>query len=378
MIAQDWQAIRAAQVDEALRRPMAEHIVDWATSLQARDVTKKHVRQFVVCVTELCGLGQIVRLSDLSPQRLQTALGLLRQRGLSPASLNRRIVAIRAFCKWALIDNRLPSDPTLSLRMYNTRLDQRHQRRALADAEVGALLRTAFASKRIRYKLSGKQRAMLYQLAVETGLRASELRKLKPRYFSLAGPGPATLTLPAHVTKNRREAQLPIRREFAALLRKWLDKMQPDDILFPVPASVPLGRIMRHDLDDAGIPYRTDKGFADFHSLRHTYCTRLVRAGLPLAVVKQLARHADFRTTLGYTHVNIGDMATAVESLPAFSEPANGDSGPENWSHGESNPDLLNAIQATEISKLPTAVLDAIQAVIVAEQQRRAASGSAV
>ena len=35
--------------------------------------------------------------------------------------------------------------------------------------------------------------------------------------------------------------------------------------------------MLRADLERAGVPYKTEAGYADFHSLRHSFISNLVR-----------------------------------------------------------------------------------------------------
>jgi integrase len=58
-----------------------------------------------------------------------------------------------------------------------------------------------------RNGMSGIDRAMLYRLAVETGLRAGELRSLTRASFVLAGE--PCVTIAAAYTKNRRQDTVP-------------------------------------------------------------------------------------------------------------------------------------------------------------------------
>ncbi len=51
------------------------------------------------------------------------------------------------------------------------------------------------------------------------------------------------------------------------------------------------------------------------YSCRHTYVTRLTRAGVDPAVIKKAARHEKYETTLQYTHMNIKDTLDAVNKL---------------------------------------------------------------
>jgi len=70
----------------------------------------------------------------------------------------------------------------------------------------------------------------------------------------------------------------------------------------------------------AGIEYRDAGGrVADFHALRHTYISRLVRSGANVKVAQELARHSTPTLTLGrYAHVQLVDQTRALDALPAI------------------------------------------------------------
>lgn len=55
-----------------------------------------------------------------------------------------------------------------------------------------------------------------------------------------------------------------------------------------------------------------------FHDLRHTGATRMVAAGVPLPVVKQILNHASIQTTMRYAHTMREQEITAVEALANF------------------------------------------------------------
>jgi integrase len=65
------------------------------------------------------------------------------------------------------------------------------------------------------------------------------------------------------------------------------------------------------------LAYRDHDGrYADFHSLRHLFITRLSEAGVSPRMAQTLARHSDIRLTLGvYTHVELADRTAAIQSL---------------------------------------------------------------
>jgi site-specific recombinase XerD len=49
------------------------------------------------------------------------------------------------------------------------------------------------------------------------------------------------------------------------------------------------------------------------HVLRHTFCTHLADTGADTAVIRELAGHADIRTTTVYTAVSQGRLVDAVD-----------------------------------------------------------------
>jgi integrase len=52
-----------------------------------------------------------------------------------------------------------------------------------------------------------------------------------------------------------------------------------------------------------------------YHDLRHSFCSRLVAAGVPLLEVQQLAGHKSYSTTLRYAHLSPDHRKRAVEKV---------------------------------------------------------------
>ena len=78
--------------------------------------------------------------------------------------------------------------------------------------------------------------------------------------------------------------------------------------------------MLRADLDAAGITYRDGSGrVIDFHAMRHTFISNIVRSGASVKVCQELARHSDPKLTLGvYTHLRVADKTKALNSLPSM------------------------------------------------------------
>jgi hypothetical protein len=71
-------------------------------------------------------------------------------------------------------------------------------------------------------------------------------------------------------------------------------------------------------LEKAGIAKLDSQGRSvDFHSLRHTFCTSLHRAGVPQREAMELMRHNDPRLTANtYADASLFSLRSAVDKLP--------------------------------------------------------------
>lgn len=72
--------------------------------------------------------------------------------------------------------------------------------------------------------------------------------------------------------------------------------------------------VCAHAIRRAGIPDVT------FHDLRHTFASRLVRAGVDLTTVKELIGHQTIALTLRYARLSTGHKQRAVSTLERFGE----------------------------------------------------------
>ena len=293
-------------------------------------------------VIEDCGF---VFLTDVSASKVMAYLEGLRadvtdargtvKRGLSAQTSNFHLAALKQFCRWMVRDGRASESPVAHLDGLNVRTDRRHDRRALTVDEVRRLL-AATAAGPERFGMTGAARALLYRVAVETGLRRGELASLTRASFDLDGPAPE-VRVAAGYSKHRRQDVLPLRPDTAALLRAFLAGKTPAAPAFNVPEHRLSAKMMKADLEAAGIDYRDDAGLvADFHALRHTAGTLLAATGVHPKVAQSLMRHSTIDLTMSrYSHVLVGQEASAVAGLPDLAAPpaeaarATGTAGPE-------------------------------------------------
>jgi integrase len=159
----------------------------------------------------------------------------------------------------------------------------------------------------------GQERQMIYLLATFTGLRRGELSRVQVKEVKLKK---GLLDIPGRKTKNGRRAIIPLVKGLVTELKDWLKNKNDDDLLVTVPCRHNLRRLHLAHLKMAKIPYKTDKGHADWHSLRKTVNTYLRRRDVPLRQRQLFLRHsaADL-TTRRYDDERVGDMAEVVRQL---------------------------------------------------------------
>lgn len=132
--------------------------------------------------------------------------------------------------RWLWKDNRAREHVLAHLATSNPEGDRRRKRRTLTPTEA-ALLVEATEPGLIVLGMTGPDRAMLYALAIGTGLRSEELRTLIPERFDFDSD-PPTVTVLAGYAKNRREAVQPLSHALADRLRPWVALKPPGRPVF--------------------------------------------------------------------------------------------------------------------------------------------------
>ena len=305
----------------AASKLLQEHVEDYIKSLSAKGRTEKYIAGIKSILARIFTDCKFVLWSDISASRLERYLDELRDggNGISARTFNSNLKAVKQFCNWIVKNGRASESPVMCLECLNTETDKRHPRRALEPDEIRQLLKAAVASPK-RFGMTGYARVLLYRLAIETGLRASELRSLRISSFDFDD---CTVTVEAGYSKHRRRDILPLKPETTAELKGFLGDKIPGLNAFNMPSKDRVAKMIKADLADGGIDYVDDAGrYADFHSLRHTTGSLLAASGVHPKVAQTIMRHADINLTMSlYTYTLKGQEFSAVKSLPDFSFP---------------------------------------------------------
>ena len=236
------------------------------------------------------------RLSAATTEELERYLAGLRADGLSPATIARRMAALRSFYRHLLLlgarqDN--PAAPITPPRRV------RKLPRTLSAGEAERLVEAAAGTT----PAALRDRALV-ELLYGAGLRVSEAVGLERGSVHLDD------RLVRCTGKGGKERVVPIGRQAVEALRRYLSRGRPHidrrhrPELFLNQRGGPLTRagaflILRKLAAKAGLePERIHP-----HLLRHSFATHLLEGGADLRSVQEMLGHANLATTELYTHV---------------------------------------------------------------------------
>lgn len=159
--------------------------------------------------------------------------------------------------------------------------------------------------------LPGRDRTLL-DVLYSCGLRLKETLGLQ-----VGDIDSARMTLHIRHGKGQKERLVPLSPRLLGVLRTYWRACRPATWLFPgVKATLPLTdgtvqRICKRTCKRAGLKKRVSP-----HTLRHSFATHLLEAGVDLLSVQALLGHSHFNTTAKYLHISM----RRLRQLPALLE----------------------------------------------------------
>ena len=148
----------------------------------------------------------------------------------------------------------------------------------------------------------GRDRVML-QTAYACGLRLSELLNL-----SVTDIDSARMVIVVRQGKGRKDRLVPLSQRLLEVLRAYWRCARPQFLRFPAtsPGSNPrrpmhgtiVQRLCQHIVVDLKLTKR-----ATPHTLRHSFATHMLEAGIDLVTLQNILGHSDLQTTARYLHI---------------------------------------------------------------------------
>jgi len=253
-------------------------------------------------------------LIDAGERDLAAFVRDLHERGMSAATVSRRLSALRRFFRFQLGDNERKDNPTSRLDGPATR---REPPDVLSREEMSRLIEAAQGPDP-----SDLRTICLIELLYGAGLRASECCDLP--LSALPAPGATVLIVRG---KGDKERITPLGKPALVALKNYLavrDQFLPKSAVrstaqrYVFPSRGSTGRITHRRLGQILEDLAMKAGIAvervTPHALRHAFATHLLSGGADLRAVQLLLGHADISTTQIYTHVVTDELRDLLEA----------------------------------------------------------------
>jgi integrase/recombinase XerD len=157
---------------------------------------------------------------------------------------------------------------------------------------------------------------LILQTTYACGLRASEVLQLR-----VTDIDSSRMLLWVRHGKGAKDRGVPLSPALLEVLRAHWQRLRPKTWLFP--GQTPTGqrslgalqRVVRRAVLAAGFTKKVS-----LHTLRHSYATHLLEAGVDVLTIQRLLGHRDLQTTARYLHLTVPQLARTpglLELLPA-------------------------------------------------------------
>lgn len=289
-------------------------------SLRARNASKNTIasygRDLGLFVSHFSSdQGQALSVGRVTRLMIREFMAEGRSKGLSPATLARRLAALRGFFDYLVLEEGFPNNPARSLAA--PKISQKLPPVMSAEDTNQIINAVQFDSERDRFPDKVVRDRLIFELLYGAGLRVSELVGLDlndidraERWIEVRGKGRKERQVPygaradealARYLKVRESLEAP-RTEKALFLHRWGGKLRR---LTTRSVGLIVKKYARLLSGDPSLHP---------HSLRHAFATHLLSEGADLRAIQELLGHASLSTTQKYTQLSMSELMKVYDA----------------------------------------------------------------
>jgi len=237
------------------------------------------------------------RLNEITAWQIEQYKKARKEAGEQPATINLDLSFLKAMLNKAIAWNKLADYPAKHVKMLQV---TNERTRFLSEEEEAALLPVCSPALQ-----------RIVAAGLFTGFRPQELTSLRVEDVDLQR---ALLTVAACFSKNGESRTIPMGERLKPILQEALAERGDAMTVFTTVKGQPwtstnFGMVLRLACLRAGIEP------CGPHTLRHTFASRLIMAGIDLRTVQELLGHKDIKMTLRYAHLSPNHKRAAIETL---------------------------------------------------------------
>ena len=267
----------------------------------------------------LPALGSI-RLSAVSPAVVNDFVGHLEQSGLSYSTVKGAYRLLCAAMRYALDEGKIVKNPCRKIRIQRpeqteqrvlTRAEQEMLRNSASDSDLPTIL-SLYTGMRLGEVCALKWSDIDWEKKTITVRRTAQ-RIVRSRSSE---EGKKTMLMIGTPKSMRSHRVIPVPDFVLAQLKKLMKADAADAFVFGVSSRAAEPRTIQRRFKC--LMEKLDISGVHFHTLRHSFATRLLELGVDVKTVSVLLGHGSVRTTLDfYAHSLIDQQRAAMELLAA-------------------------------------------------------------
>lgn len=290
--------------DDPAVLPWRPLLAEYLADLALKNDTAGHIEEQRLTVERAAKHGEWRTIADFRSETARAYMLWLHQAGRQPKTQRLYRDALERFGAWLVKRRTFTRNPMDTI--PKAKVIPRQARLVPTDEEVSRLIAAVYGRKQ------AKDRWLTYLTAASTGLRYGTLKQLT---WAMVDLDAARVTIPAAILKNRRPMVVHLTDELTTALR-WHRAKGEGPLVF---RCLPKPEQVTNDAVRAKIRHRDGEATFSFHSLRHYFSNRLMRAGASLEERKLAVGHLNGGVTLQtYTSpelVKVGERVKALQPL---------------------------------------------------------------
>lgn len=268
---------------------------------------KKTVWEYSNILTKFIDVTGDIFIKDISIKNIEH-FKQVRLNDVRPATMNKDIGTLRSAFNYALKLDWINENPFSKVNKIPI---PEKERLSISETELNSLLEV----------IDVKFLREMVLFAVNSGMRQGEIINLQWQDIDFSNSTITIRNKATFKTKTGKMRIIPLTNRLRDILKDIagipenvlnIDLINPEMFIFKNIRNYKysadyITHLFKRYCRKAGLPEKYH-----FHCLRHTYITNMIKAGININYVKELAGHSEIQTTMIYTHLGIEDLKQAL------------------------------------------------------------------